>query len=276
MNYREFVKVMQAEVKRKEEPEVAVEICTARKNNGRIRCGLVLTRRGSSLSPTIYLEEFYDQYLGGAALTDLVRNIHELYKQAETKKSGAFESLSSYEKIKDRIVYQLIQRESNRELLQEVPYEEYKDLAVVYYLLLGDTPLGTATLLVRKEHLDMWGVEEKEVKEAARKNTPRLLAVEMIRLSGFLYVITNTAKCFGAAVMLYPGLWERIGDILGEDFYILPSSIHELILIPVSYGMDRTYLQMMVKEVNTAEVAEEEVLSDSVYFYSRKEGKITG
>lgn len=275
MNYTEFTKTMQAEVKERVAPDVSVMLHTARKNNGRCRTGLVISRQGINMAPTIYLEEFYEQYLNGTSVEELAHIIRKFYEKVKVKHSYPFENILSYQKVKEKIVYKLIHRKSNEELLQEVPYEEYMDLAVVYYVLLESTPFGRATVLVRREHLEMWGVSEKEVAAAAWENTPGLLPVEVTRLTEYMYVVTNTADNFGAAVMLYPGIWKRMRKVIGDDFYILPSSIHELILIPASYGMNRMQLELMVEEINKKEVEEEEVLSNTVYYYSGKEDKVT-
>lgn len=274
MNFTEFVLHMQAEVKEKVSPEVSVEVHTSRKNNGRQRTGLVLSRQGINMSPTIYMEEFYEQYLDGASIENLAHKIRRLYEKVKVRHSYPFENILSYQKVKNRIVYKVIQREANEELLRDMPYEEYLNLAVVYYVILEQTPFGTATVQVENKHLKLWGVSAAEIAAAARENTPRLLIPEVIQLTDFLYIVTNRTGNFGAAVMLYPELWKKIRNVLGENFYILPSSVHEVLLVRESYGMKRTQLEIMVKEINETEVDEEEVLADTVYYYCGKEERV--
>jgi hypothetical protein len=88
-----------------------------------------------------------------------------------------------------------------------------------------------------------------------------------------MYVLTNRSHYYGAACMLYPKLLKCIGEGLDSNFYVLPSSVHELIILQDLGMEDAATLMDMVKEVNATEVKEEEVLSDSVYYYDReKEG----
>ena len=274
MNYSEFVNAMQSKVREQMEPEVKVETHTAVKNNGTHRIGLVLMQRGVNMSPTIYLEEFYEQYQNGTDISELAQMIQNLYQRIKVEKSYPYEEILSYEKIKERIVYKLIQKKTNEELLAQIPHEDYLDLAIVYYIMLENTAFGTAAILIRNEHLGMWGVEAAKISEMAKRNTPRLLPVELEQLTDYMYVLTNRARNLGAAVMLYPDTWKRVKDVIGENFYILPSSIHELILIPESYGVGRAQLEVMVNEINHTEVEAEEVLSGTVYYYSAKEERI--
>ena len=274
MNYTDFIKAMQCEVKEQMEPEVVVDSHTAVKNNGTMRTGLVLMCQGVNMSPTIYLEEFYEQYLSGISIPELARMVQILYEKVKVTNSYPYENIMSYRKIREKIAYKLIRKESNEELLEQIPYEEYFDLAVVFYILLENTAFGSATLLIRNEHLRQWRVTKKEVYEAAKENTPVLLPADIEQLTEYMYVMTNKTRNLGAAAILYPDALKKAARMIGGNFYILPSSIHEVILIPESYGASRMQLEIMVEEINENEVAAEEVLSDTVYYYSSKEQRV--
>ncbi|MCI8639587.1 MAG: hypothetical protein HFG41_10765 [Coprococcus sp.] len=274
MDYTEFIEAMLVEVRKHIPADVTVDRHAAVKNNGTVRVGLVLMRQGINMSPTIYLEEFYEQYLEGAGLLELARTLAALYEKVKVAESYPCGDIFSYQKVRDRIVYKLIQRKMNEELLRQVPYSEYLDLAVVFYVLLEGSAFGTATLLVRNEHLCQWNTTREEISEAARKNTPRLLPGTIEQLANYMYVLSNQKRNMGAAAMLYPDIMGEAESLIGENFYILPSSIHEVILIPESHGVNREQLKSMVEEINKTEVEPEDVLSDSVYYYSGKEGRI--
>lgn len=274
MDYTKFIRTMQNKVKENLCSDVTVEIHSTVKNNGTIRTGLIFNQPGVNVSPTIYLEEFYDQYLQGESVNDLVLSIQEIYEKVKVKKSFPYNNILDYSKMKDRIVYKVIRRESNEELLKQIPYENFLDLAIVFYALLETTEFGTATLLIRNEHLRGWQISKKEIIEAARENTPKLLPIEVGMLTEYMYIVTNSMRSFGAAVMTYDGVLKQIRAMLGENFYVLPSSVHEIILVPESYGMERSHLQEMVKEINRTEVENEEILSDNVYYYSGKEERL--
>lgn len=89
-----------------------------------------------------------------------------------------------------------------------------------------------------------------------------------------MYVLTNTQKLYGAACMLYPGVIKGFAEKMGSDFYLLPSSVHEVILVPAGAGADQEALKEIVTDINRTQVAADEVLSDSVYYYSRSRDKI--
>ena len=89
-----------------------------------------------------------------------------------------------------------------------------------------------------------------------------------------LYVLSNVKRCFGAAWMADEEVLRSIAGILQKDYYILPSSVHECLILPAQADTDRESLRDMVREINQSEVEPEEVLSDNVYYYSMKEGSL--
>lgn len=89
------------------------------------------------------------------------------------------------------------------------------------------------------------------------------------------YVLTNIAKINGATAILYPNLLQEIGETTQSNFFILPSSIHEVILMKDNGDMNAEELQRMVMEINRTQVAPEEVLSDEVYSYDYRQQKLT-
>ena len=90
-----------------------------------------------------------------------------------------------------------------------------------------------------------------------------------------MYVLSNQQKLFGAACMLYPGVLKEFAKKLQNDFFILPSSVHEIILVPAEKGTDKDTLREIVTDINRTQVAEDEVLADSVYYYNRDKEQIT-
>ena len=89
-----------------------------------------------------------------------------------------------------------------------------------------------------------------------------------------LHAATNTMRMNGAGVILYPGFLKKFAEKMGDDLYILPSSIHEVLLLPASYDVEVEFLKEMVSQINREEVLPEERLSDSVYFYDRKTDRV--
>ena len=274
MNYSEFVKTMQLEVKEKMDEGIRVERHTVLKNNGTLREGLVISTRDSNVSPTIYLEEFYDQYLNGTPLMEVVQSIMSLYDQIKVSKPYHYDEVISYDKMKNRILYKLVNKELNQDLLKDIPYIEYLDLAIVFYILVETTSYGNASILIRNEHLMNWGVSLDEIYESACKNTRNLLPLEVEKMTQYMYLVTNKLRNLGASTILYPETCKELEEMIQDNFYILPSSIHEVIIIPESYGVDKEHLEFMVREINETEVDAEDLLSDHVYFYDKTKKEI--
>ena len=274
MNYTEFMNAMLCEIRGQVDAQVRTELYTVTKNNGTRRTGILFKQEDSNLAPTIYLEEFYQKYLKGQQVPDLADSICSIYQEIRVKKTCDCQNLFDFNHVKEHIVYKLIRRDANEELLKQIPYEPFLDLAVVYYIQIDNTRFGSAAIQIRNEHLRYWRVEKEEIRRLAGKNTPRIYPVQIQQIVRFMYVATNEQCSLGAAVMRYPNFWEKVRGMIRGDFYILPSSIHEVILVPESFGMEPERMQEMVKEINQIGVAPEEVLSDSVYYSDGEEIRI--
>ena len=274
MNYTEFMNAMLCEIRGQVDAQVRTELYTVTKNNGTRRTGILFKQEDSNLAPTIYLEEFYQKYLKGQQVPDLADSICSIYQEIRVKKTCDCQNLFDYNHVKEHIVYKLIRRDANEELLKQIPYEPFLDLAVVYYIQIDNTRFGSAAIQIRNEHLRYWRVEKEEIRRLAEKNTPRIYPAQIQKIVRFMYVATNEQCSLGAAVMRYPDFREKVRGMIRGDFYILPSSIHEVILVPESFGLEPERMQEMVKEINQTGVAPEEVLSDSVYYFDGEEIRI--
>lgn len=294
MNYQQFIEEVERRVKEKIKGNetITVYIHTAVKNNGKERKGITVSEKGIHISPTIYLEEYFQQFQEGKPIEKIVEKILQLYKEVKCSHPCEESLLQNYEELKGKFACKLIHRGKNEKLLNDIPYVPWMDLAIVVFVLLEVSPYGTATVLVRKEHLEIWGLTEAQLFDEAKKNTPILLPYQFCPMRKLLreicpyavdegeeeeeslYVLSNKLRSFGAASMLYEGILEKVGQKLGENYYILPSSIHEVIVVPESKSPVKQDLEEMVREINETQVEEEEVLSDRVYYFSRKENRL--
>lgn len=274
MNYTEFMNAMLCEIRGQVDAQVRTELYTVTKNNGTRRTGILFKQEDSNLAPTIYLEEFYQKYLKGQQVPDLADSICSIYQEIRVKKTCDCQNLFDFNHVKEHIVYKLIRRDANEELLKQIPYEPFLDLAVIYYIQIDNTRFGSAAIQIRNEHLRYWRVEKEEIRRLAEKNTPRIYPAQIQKIVRFMYVATNEQCSLGAAVMRYPDFREKVRGMIRGDFYILPSSIHEVILVPESFGLEPERMAEMVKEINQTGVAPEEVLSDSVYYFDGEEIRI--
>lgn len=275
-----------------------VELKHVLKNNGVMRCGLILHSGGNNLAPTIYMEPFFKAYRDGADMEEIVGEIMEAYERApgEEVDMSFFRDFST---VKDRLCMKLINREANAEFLAELPYREFLDMAVVYYVDYYNPGIGAGTIQIHNSHMEMWGVTEGDLWAVASKNTPerkpgRIESMDDILEEVFggqengggefwssmgntpvpMLVITNAERVYGAATVMYRGMLKQAADKSDSDLFILPSSLHELIAIPVTEEREASRLKEMVMVVNRRVLQPEEVLSDNVYIYRKEQDRL--
>lgn len=301
-NYETFEAKVVEYVRTHIDEGVSAEITEVTKNNGVVLKGLALKEDDSSISPTVYLERYYDAYEGGRSIESIGEEIIEVYHKGNLGEFFDVTDFLDFEKAKKRIVYKLVNYEKNKVLLKQIPHKPFLDMAVVYYYLLENEQLDNATILIYNNHLESWNTTAKEIDEIAAHNTPLLLkedlhsitevlyqimkkrneeeAAKLLELENeeegdpVMYVLSNRNKIFGAAAILYSGVLKAFSDKLKKDLFILPSSVHEVILIPKDETMEWEKLQEMVQEVNSTQVEDVEILSDSVYCYQRNKDSL--
>ncbi len=286
MNYEQFKAAILIQMQQLLEPGTTISLQTICKNNGLKLDGLVISSQSSNLSPTIFLNYYFERQDIFPDLNAICRDIQRTYEQNRTEESFDADFFTNYSAIKDRIAFRLIHYKKNKELLETVPYVRYLDLAVVFYCLLHLTETGNATVLIHNSHLKLWNITKKQLYKQACQTTPRLLPYDFRNISALLgsqddvdtppsfcpmYVLTNSQKLYGASCMLYPGILEAISEKLRHDLFLLPSSIHEMILLPAENRSSHKELSEMVAQINQTELAADEILSSHVYYYSRAE-----
>ena len=297
MEYKEFVEYIKMNAGYIAGEGGNITINHVIKNNGCEMDGLVIMEKGKDIAPTIYLDSFYELYTNGENIKNIIRQIEVIYEQNKNNVTFDANILKHFDTIKDKIVYKVVNYRSNEKLLEQVPHKRILDLAVVFYCLLDNEYGRSATALIYNNNLKNWNVTIDDVYKAALKNTPDLLHSKISSMAALfekcgvnvdgeevdlkdyvpsdMYVLTNESKLNGAACILYENVLYDFAQKLGADLYILPSSVHEVILLPKLSMFEKDELVNMVKEVNTEGVAADEVLSDHVYEYNRTERLIT-
>lgn len=291
MNYEEFICRVQAEVKEKMGEKAQVERRRITKNNGVELEGITITEEGQRISPMIYLDEYYSIYERGVTIPQIGEDILRIYERSRESLPKTPDFYTDFEKVKARLACKLINYQRNEKQLVRVPYVRCLDLALVFYYVLEEEEIGRGTILIYNSHLTMWGISKEQLYEAARRNTPGLLPYEFIEMRELLaesfadgedfeeelpmYVLSNRERHFGAVNMIYDSVLSEIGRRIGDDFYVLPSSVHECIIVPAGAKATRSELSNMVWDINRTQVLPEEVLSDNVYFYERRNHRLS-
>lgn len=291
MEYQKFLEQVTRRIRAQVKEGTQVWVFPIRKNNGILFDSLSILEQGENISSAIYLNGYYQEYQRGIPLEQITREIMDSYQKGRPWKQPDLSSFLQPALARKRIVCRLINYEKNKELLQKIPYRRFLDLAIVYYYLLEWEEPGAATILVSNDHLRLWDMKEELLYETARNNTRELfrwyfasmeellesvMGQEADCMEGHLplYVLTNQEKKYGAVWITEPDVLEEVGKALQADFYILPSSVHECMIVPDNDCAEAGVLQEMVREINREHVAPEEILSDFIYRYDRRNGTL--
>ncbi|MCI8505178.1 MAG: hypothetical protein HFI67_03190 [Lachnospiraceae bacterium] len=290
MNYSDFLSKICRDME-KRYTKASVSIQPVLKNNSRRLDGLLILQPGENIAPTIYLNPYYTRYRQGSSLNDLLDEIADIYEAHRFPSLFDLSLLHDFNRVRDRICFRLINRASNLELLADIPYFPFLDLAIVFFFTLEDEIIGSSTVLIHNSHLALWGTTKEALFSLAKTNTPTLSGHELVPMERLifpdvqkeclsshsttdLFVLSNKNRLFGAACLLYKDLLPSFADMLRDDFYVLPSSIHEVLLLPVKKSPPPNSLLEMVQDINRTEVGPEDVLSDHIYLYQARENRL--
>ena len=291
MDYEGFKAYVTTRISDREEPGACVRVHRVRKNNGVMLEGLTIMREGENVSPTIYLEPFYDRYRSGADLDSLTDEILALYHSRSCAGKIDVGQFEDYGKLAPGIRLRLVNYEMNRDMLKDVPHRRFLDLAGILYYDVRDPMFSNASVLIQNCFTEKWGVSPDELFETAERNMLLFEPAEiwpmgrmLSELRGMpdentlpefpLYVLTNKSRMFGAACMMYPNVFKNASLEINGDFYVLPSSIHEVLLLPSDNVFDAEGLGRLVREINENQVEPYEVLSNNVYYYDSEKEEI--
>ena len=253
--------------------------------------GCTLSMPDAAAAPTFYMEDLHETYLNGTAIEDIAEGMIEFAKENSRAVIPNGIDVADYESVRKHLGLMVIGAEGNREYLKTLVHEviEGLGLALVPIVFINDED-STGCIKIKKEFLMAWKVTAQEVMEEAKQNSARVMPPTFRLMSDVLrentdlnldnlcvpeeaelFVVSNRYFVCGASVAFYPGFLESIGKALGTDFYVLPSSINELILLR-DLGQDPLELLQTVKIVNRTQLPPEEVLADAVFYYSRSGG----
>ena len=258
---------------------------------------ITVTPEGSNVGVNVNMDRFFETLENGTDYESVVdRAVEIIQKGIEERPAVDVASLTDYDQMKDKLVMEVVSIEANQDLLANVPHKEMEDMAVVYRFVLDSNDDGRATILATNPIITAMGVTPEQLHADAMENAPELKPVvirgmsevmaeimgmspEDLEMMGMptnpadeqMFVATVPDKIHGAGVIAYQDFMNQAAERAGGDFFILPSSIHELLIIPDNGNMGLEQLQDMVREVNATQVSPEEKLTDSVYHYDTKD-----
>ncbi|MBQ4259956.1 MAG: hypothetical protein IJB84_06850 [Lachnospiraceae bacterium] len=288
MEIKEFAIKIGKAIEKELGEEYEVSIREVMKNNSVMLTGIMISDKIQNVVPTIYLDGFWTEYESGTPMSLVVSKVINLYIRQKPKSDVDISFFTDYKQVRERICYRLIGRENNEKLLEDIPYIEFYDLAICFFYAYEGEELGEGSILIRKSHMETWNVTISELFDRATVNTPKLfpwecqkidaLLEEPVELAGNgeissilqevpMRVLSNQKRIYGAGCILYPSVLQQLAVEQGGNYYILPSSIHEVILLKDLGNEDEDRLKWMIYHINREAVENEEVLSDSLYYY---------
>lgn len=300
MNYNCFLKEVTQRVREKVYSGCTVQVKQVKKNNGILLDCMSICRPGEVICPNIYLDEVYERYLDGWTLEQAADCILSMWRNSLPAVQIDADELLNSRIIREQTVYRLVNYEKNRSLLEDIPHRKVLDLALIYYVLVHTEELGDGAIMIHNDFLEYYSISGEELDELARRNTRVLLPADFINISDLLrefgektgaysysdisleeessraplYVLTNTNRHYGACYMMDTQVLHQISRTLDADLFLLPSSVHECMILPASSGGDPATLSKMVREINLYHVSKNEFLSDTIYKFNDEQRNI--
>ena len=304
MNYEEFKQQVVEQIKDHMPIEYAdadVGIRQVMKNNDTIQDSLYINNGDERISPVINLNESFKSYEKSGDFEAELNTIADIRMNADPKLEVDINSVLNFESIKDRIDCRLINAETNSEYLKDKPFKQIEDLAVVYTVELGKNSDGIMNTVVTDSLMSSWGIDAEQLDKVAMENlensdTSRFSSMRDVLKSMMfpdmpdddpmvasmlppmegpqMYVLTSDDKLYGAKYLADTGKLDEISEKLGCDLVVIPSSVHECIILPNDGSMDRATIEGMIHDVNSTQVPPKDILSEHAYMYDAQEHEL--
>lgn len=209
-------------------------------------------------------------------------------------------SLIDFDSARESLFIRVNNLENNAEYLKNLPYTVVEDMAITYHLVVGRDKHDISSAPITNDILEKYGVSKEELHQVALENSTKIFPAKIMDLNvmmreeteaklrelnyseeeikeeleqfsessdGLTTVVTNDVKINGAAVIFYPEIMDELAKQAGGDYFILPSSVNEVLIMPDNGFVSYQELQEMVTSINATEVAPYEKLTDQVYHY---------
>ena len=283
-----------------------VDIHKVIKNNGIELDGLTIRKKGEQVSPNIYLNSYFESYQMGKPIAAIMEEIVYQYRKAKEENMLTIADVMNFSAVKNRIIIRLVNYEKNKEQLRKCPHKKFLNLAVTFRYIANKDQLGIASSLISNVEFQAWNVELEELYQIALFNTMKEFPWKMDSLNKVIaeclrsrpkttipeeiiediegleekengvnmFVLTNSTGINGATCILYDNVIKHFAKVQEANVFILPSSIHEVMLVPENELTDAAFLADLVVEANNSAVGLIDLLSDSIYYYDREKEQI--
>ncbi len=305
MNFNEFVNEVKGNIKLflpKDYENAEVSVMDYQKLNTTYK-GLMVKKEDETITPTINMNQLYKAYQNqpGVMMESVCRRIADVVMEAPIQVN--LKSIMDYDIAKDNLFIRVSSAEANKDMLANVPHQLKEDLAITYHVAVSMDEEGLSSMLIKNDLLKQYGITAEQLHEDVMKSSPRIMAPEVSSMGAMMeelvekdlfmmspeeremlqesikesvqmppfFVVTNQQRIDGAGALFYPEVMDNLGELLGQDYFILPSSIHEMLVLPDNGEVSADELRMMVTEVNATQVAPAERLTNDVYHFDTKD-----
>lgn len=263
--------------------------------------GLTVHQEGDPVAATVNLDRLFDRYEAGEDFYSLVNEAMGMIQMEKPDIDIA--KLMDYDSVKDQLFIRVSNAEVNAESLENVPYVMLSDLAMTFHVMVDAEIDGVGSVMVTDAMMAQYGVAFNTLVQDAMESSPKVMPIKVENMGDMmremfrsdmlaegmspqeaeamlemmhadqvpLTVVTNEMKVNGAAALFYPDTMDQLAEKLGGNFFILPSSIHESLVLPDDGSQSIGDLKAMVMEVNATQVDPSEQLSDNVYHYDAQD-----
>lgn len=292
MTYEEFVRWIAENLKEELKEEFAdcqIMIARVEKPQNGSYLGIRVQPKESVLAMGIDLRKAYKEYerhhREELCLWQTAEKIRENFQKHPRIR---VEDVKDFDKVKNKITIQLVSTKRNQRFLETVPHREWEDLSIIYRIILEEEEMEAFSMVITNELMKIYGITEEELYDTALREAPLNFPAEIYKVRNVLaelgdfwnimfaeaskegdemIILTANDGFMGASSVFYPELLEKLVQIVGGSFFVLPSSIHEMILVRDNGAYKGKHLRELVREINRVEIPKEDFLSDSVYYY---------
>ena len=267
---------------------VQIGIRDVEKLQGESYRGISFQNGDSPVQANLNMETAFHLHENGRPYSDILRDTEQaIMQQVDSMPQFNIGAMTNYQDMKPKLMTELIPQKGNEDRLSDVPHEKIEDLALIYRVDFGETSGGRMSTVVTNQMMEEFGISQEQLHQDALESAAALhpaslrsMQEVMASMMGMepeppmpsepvMLVATTDGAFMGASVIQYPGFMDMAAEKVGGDFFVLPSSIHEVLLIPDDGKADFHELAAMVQSINETQVAPADRLSDNVYHYDK-------
>ena len=284
MDFSEFTEYVKTHITEHLPPEYGaadIRLDEVQKMNERYT-GLTVRLEDKVSAPVVNMEMFYQRYQDDRPIADVMKDMAEIV-QMEPPASIDIDVMKDYEQVKDKLFIRLNSPEGHDQIMADSPHRMEADLLMTYHIYIPDRDGdgGFMSARITNDMMNELGISQEQLHQDAIASTEKIFQPKiqsmMEALTGIpeedpqMMVVTNELGSLGAGALFCSGVMDKAAEHMKGNYFILPSSIHETLVVPDNGSFDRADLEKMVKEANRTVVDPQDRLSDSVYHYDSKD-----